>query len=116
MPKRFLIVHLVSLGDCLLVTALAKQIKHDYPDSRLVWAISYKCKQVLEGNPHVDEIWEVNYNDNESPHGDVWFKIKEIAELKKKAGEFDQVYYTQIYPDNLRHYDGMIRSSTFRAY
>jgi ADP-heptose:LPS heptosyltransferase len=116
MPKKFLIVHLVSNGDCLMATTIAKQIKNDNPGCHLTWAISYKCKQVIEGNPFVDKIWEVNYSQNESPAADVWHKIKIEAEEKKRKGEFDEIIYSQIYPDNLHYYDGTIRSSTFRAY
>ena len=52
-------MHLVSLGDCLYVTAVARQIKQDYPGCHLTWAISSRCSQVIQNNPYVDEIWEV---------------------------------------------------------
>jgi hypothetical protein len=112
MPKNILLVHLVANGDCLMVTTLAKQIKIDFPNCSLTWAISYKCKQVILNNPYIDNIWEINYNDDDSPFGNVWDNLK--TEIKSK--DFDDVFYTQIFPDNGLSYDGTTRSSTFSNY
>lgn len=115
MKKKILLVQLSLNGDCLIVTTLARQIKHDYPGCLLTWAISAKCKQVIENNPFIDNVWEVNYNANE-PFENVWEKLKREINIKMKNGDFDKVYYTQIYPDNMLNFDGTTRSSTFRAY
>lgn len=112
MGESILIVHLVSNGDCLMATTLAKQIKNDYPKSKLTWAISYKCKQVLLNNPYVDDVWEINYSDKDSPIKNVWHNLKE--EIKSR--NFDQIHYTQIFPDNELFYDGTTRSTTFNIY
>ena len=116
--KRFLIVHLAANGDCLMVTAIAKQIKFDHPDCHLTWAISYKCKQVIENNPFVDAIWEVSHDPKENliARNGFWTKLKQEAEVRKAKGEFDEIIYSQLQPDNVHHFDGTTRSSTFRAY
>lgn len=60
MRKKVLLGHLNSMGDCLLATVVARQIKEvDYPDCHLTWAVNSKCKQAVLLNPHVDEIWEI---------------------------------------------------------
>ena len=115
-PVSILLVHLVANGDCLMVTTIARQIKKDYPGCRLTWAISYKCRQVIENNPDVDEIWEVRYGPDETPVGDVWKRLRQEAEERHAKGEFDFVFYTQIYPDNVSRFDGTTRSSTFGCY
>jgi ADP-heptose:LPS heptosyltransferase len=114
--KKFLLVHLVYNGDCLIATTIARQIKSDNPGCHLTWAISFKCKQVIENNPYVDQIWEVHYKKDESPLSDVWYRVKQEAEKRKREGEFDDIIYSQIFPDNLHFYDGTVRTSTFRAY
>ena len=58
MSKRVLIINLVHNGDCLMTTAVARQLKLDDPDCHITWAISYKCRQVIENNPDIDNIWE----------------------------------------------------------
>ena len=116
MAKKLLIGHLISNGDCLMATVIARQIKADYPGSHVTWAISFKCRQAIENNPYVDAIWEVYYDGSGSPYGDVWYKFKEEAELKKRNGEFDTIIYSQINPHNISLFDGTTRSTTLRAY
>ncbi len=113
-----LLVHLVANGDCLMATTIARQIKKDYPRCRLTWAISYKCRQVIANNPDVDDVWEIDYGDGEAPTscGGVWGRVKCEAEKRCAAGEFDLVFYTQVFPDNICRFDGSTRSSTFLNY
>lgn len=116
MAKKFLIIHLVANGDCLMVTTIARQIKEDNPGCHVTWAISYTCKQVIENNPFVDRIWEVKYEQSESPFAEVWYKVKQEAQARMLAGEFDQIVSTQMFPDNTYNFDGTTRSSAFRGY
>jgi len=113
--KRILLGHLNSNGDCLYATAIARQIKVDYPGCHLTWAIGSMCRSILDGNPYVDEVWEIPLeNIREVP--DVWQRFVREAGERKRGGDFDEIFLTQIVADNLQVYDGTIRSSIFRAY
>jgi ADP-heptose:LPS heptosyltransferase len=114
-PQRILLGHLASFGDCLYATTLAKQIKADYPDSHLTWAIGSMYSSILIGNPHVDEVWEIPIGSRDKI-AEVWFQFADQALEKHKNGEYDQIFLTQIYPDNYRTYDGTLRSSILRFY
>ena len=114
-PQRILLGHLASFGDCLYATTLAKQIKADYPDSHLTWAIGSIYSSVLIGNPHVDEVWEIPIK-NRDAIAEAWFQFADQALEKHKNGEFDQIFLTQIYPDNYKTYDGTLRASILRFY
>ena len=114
--KRILVVQLVSLGDCLFVTTIAQQIKHDYPGCHLTWAISNRCSQIIRDNPNIDEIWEIFLEKMSDAWGDAWKETKKKALEKKENGLYDYIFFTQLYPDNFSNYDGSIRSSTFRGY
>jgi ADP-heptose:LPS heptosyltransferase len=114
--KRILLVQLISLGDCLYVTAVARQIKQDYPGCHLTWAISSQCSQVIQNNPYVDEIWEVFTEKMSDAWGKAWEETKKKAIEKKEIGLYDHVFFTQIYPDNFYNYSGTIRSTIFRGY
>ena len=114
--QRVLLVHLTSNGDCLMATTVARQIKNDYPGCHLTWAISLQCKQVIENNPFVDEIWSVEYAPYDHPHDDVWRRTKAEALRRQKSGQFDLVLFTQIFPENFNNFDGTTRSSIFRSY
>jgi hypothetical protein len=114
-PKRILLGQLNSNGDCLYATTIARQIKKDFPGCHLTWAIGSMCRSMIDGNPDVDEVWEVPLK-NIGEVGEVWRKFEQEAWEKQKRGVFDEVFFTQIINDNLHNYDGMIRSSIFRNY
>jgi len=113
--KRILLGQLNSNGDCLYATTVAYQIKVDYPDCHLTWAIGSMCRSVIEGNPHVDEIWEIPLHKIEDA-AKVWNQFVSEAIERKNKGDFDEIFFTQFSPCNYEKYDGLIRSSTFRGY
>lgn len=102
-------------GDCLYATAIARQIKSDYPDCHLTWAISSLCRSIIENNPHVDAVWEVQQANHDQTK-EVWNKFEQEVWKRKVAGEFDEVFLPQIPPNNFQNYDGTSRSSLFRGY
>ncbi len=115
MTKRFLIGQLARFGDCLYVTAVAKQIKHDFPDSHITWAIAAPYRSILELNPLVDEIWEVG--DKGSSYSEDWWQQFEVEANKRKSlGLFDELVLTQMTKRNWKNFSGSIRSSVLRGY
>lgn len=112
--KRILLVELCANGDCLYATAIAKQIKEDYPGCHLTWAIAGFCKDIISGNPHVDDIMEVN----DAPKNDLaaFRRFKKRVFRQKATGKWDEVFITQVIDDNTAYYDGCIRSATLRGY
>ena len=60
--RRILIVKLSSIGDVVMTTPVAKVLRNAFPDSYIAWAVDDKSKDVLVGNPYVDEVivWERN--------------------------------------------------------
>ena len=113
--KRILLGQLGSNGDCLYTTILARQIKQDYPNCHLTWAISSICKGTVEENPFVDEIWEIPLA-GWPDMGAAWYDFENQAKARAERGDFDEIFLTQIYPNNFQNYDGTVRPSIFRAY
>ena len=115
-PQKLLLAQLNSNGDCLYATVIAKQIKEvDYPGARLTWAVNSKCMQSVLLNPHVDEIWEVPTKSSISTY-DEWEAFVQEAERRKAAGEFDEIFYTQIIGKSTLLFDGGIRSTIYQQY
>lgn len=112
--KNILLVHLFSNGDCLYATAIARQIKKDYPDCTLTWAISESCKAIIDNNPYVDEISVLN----NIPKNDLkaFRKVKKEVLYEKTIGKWQEVFITQNMDENQAYYDGCIRSGILRAY
>jgi len=113
--KRFLIGQLGSFGDCLYATTVARQIKKDYPDCHLTWAVGSLYRSVLDGNPYIDEIWEFPIS-TRNDLLDRWQEFEDEANKRKKEGYFDEIFFTQVFPNNLKNFDGTLRSSIFRGY
>ncbi len=107
---------LVSNGDCLMATVIARQIKKDFPGCHLTWAISDLCKNMILNNPDVDTIWEVKLSSKKAGLKEEWYAFHKEAAEKKRAGEFDETFFTQIYPDNVHHFDGTTRGTIYGAY
>lgn len=113
-PINILLVQLFSNGDCLYATAIAKQIKVDYPNCKLTWAIAGFCKNIISNNPYVDEIMVTNDVAKNDVVAFRKYKKKVIAE--KLNGIWDEVFITTNMDTNLALYDGTIRGMILRAY
>lgn len=114
--KKILLAHLNSNGDCLYATVVARQIKEvDYPNCHLTWAVNSRCRQSVELNPYVDEIWEIP-TEATLTNQEEWKNFIGQVERRKRNGDFDEVFITQIIGGNELKFDGGIRSSTYKNY
>ncbi len=114
--KKILLGHLNSNGDCLFATAIARQIKEvDFPNCHLTWAVNNHCRQTIELNPYVDEIWELE-TAQILTNPDEWREFAAAAAARKSAGDFDEIFLTQVVGGNEMNYDGGIRSSIYNNY
>jgi len=112
---RILLGQLGKNGDCLYATALARQIKQDFPDCHLTWAVGSPFRDILKGNPFVDEVWEYPMP-TAADLENVWPAFAREARARARRGEFDRVFLTQVPPDNYARFDGTVRASIFRGY
>ena len=85
--KRILIVNVNWLGDVLFSTVSIKAIRRRFPESFIASMVVPRCKEMLEGNPNLDEIIIF---DEEGEHKGIIGKIKFIFLLKKR--HFDTVF------------------------
>lgn len=112
--KKILLVQLYSNGDCLYATVIARQIKNDFPNCTLTWAIANSCKNIIANNPFVNEVLvtdEVAKNDVAA-----FRKFKKNVFAEKAAGKWDEIFVTHNMDTNLALYDGTIRGMILRAY
>jgi lipopolysaccharide heptosyltransferase II len=86
-PKRILIFNVNWLGDVLFSTAAIRAVRTTYPESFIACAIPGRCYQILEGNPHVNE---VIIFDEKGSHRTLAGKVAFIRFLARK--KFDTVY------------------------
>ncbi|MEA5390267.1 hypothetical protein VB738_03230 [Cyanobium gracile UHCC 0139] len=112
------LVQLDANGDCLYATTLARQIKQDYPGCHLTWWISSRCRNLLTGNPYVDEVVSVDLSDWTNASRDIIWNLatREIGRRQTGPDPYDRIWTPQVYPDNFRRFDGTVRPSMFRGY
>lgn len=114
-PKRILLGQLASNGDCLYATTVARQIKTDYPDCHLTWAIGSRWRSIIDGNPDVDEVWEIPYYDGPG-NLEQWKRFETEAEKRRAQGDFDAIFLVQASPRNFHLWTGGVREAILRAY
>ena len=54
--KRILIVRLSAIGDVVVTTPVAKALRGAFPEAHIAWIVEDKSKEILEGNPYLDEV------------------------------------------------------------
>jgi hypothetical protein len=116
-PNRILLGQLISNGDCLYATAVAQQIKRDFPGCHLTWAVSSLCRSTLEENPFIDQIWEIplaGWSDEFLRKN--WSYFEDEALKRYEQGFYDFIFFTQIYPGNPHHFEGTVRPGIFLGY
>jgi len=113
--ERILLGQLGANGDCLYATILARQLRADYPQAHIAWAISSQCAPLLANNPHIDEIWEIPISGWDQ-HETMWRLFEREAVSRYVRREFDHVVLSQIWPSNFQNFDGTVRPSILRSY
>lgn len=113
--EKIVLALLGAKGDCVYGTTLAHQIRRDYPNCHLVWAISSACRDVVRNNPHINEVWEIKADAHVGTANN-WGKLAEELKNLTARGHIHKAILAQIFPDNFQNYDGTIRPSIFRAY
>ena len=113
-PQKILLVQLFSNGDCLYATAVARQIKTDFPNCHLTWAIAPFCSAIIANNPYVDEVLIV---DDVPRNNVVAFRRKKKEFFRQqREGRWHKVFVTTNMDDNQSLYDGTIRGMILNAY
>lgn len=56
-PKKFLIIRLSSLGDCLLTTPFLRSLKKQYPDSNIDYITKNNYADVFKFNPRISNLY-----------------------------------------------------------
>src|SRR5688572_14807705 len=54
--KRILIIRLSAIGDVIVTTPVARALREAMPDAHLAWVVEPRARDVLAGNPYLDEV------------------------------------------------------------
>lgn len=79
--NNILIVNVNWVGDVLFSTPAIRAVKQHYPHAHIACMVVPRCKEILELNPHLNEL--IIY-DEEELHKSLLGKLKLISTLKKR--------------------------------
>lgn len=85
--KRILIVNVNWLGDVLFSTPFIRALRENFPDAYIATLLHPRCKEILQDNPHLDEI--IIY-DRKGEHRSFFKKFEFISYLRSKR--FDTAF------------------------
>jgi len=54
--QRILLIRLSSIGDVLFASPVAEKLRQRFPKAHITWVVETKSKDVIEGNPFLDEV------------------------------------------------------------
>jgi heptosyltransferase-1 len=89
---KILIIKPSSLGDVIHALPFLKAIKDTFPDSVIDWVISKSLKDILDGNPLINELIIID-KDSWKDLGNIRMTSRELINLKKglKKSHYDMV-------------------------
>ncbi|MFH1791406.1 MAG: lipopolysaccharide heptosyltransferase II [Candidatus Omnitrophota bacterium] len=85
--KKILIWEVNWIGDVLFTTPFIKAVRDRYPDARIVCIVAPRAKELLETNPHINEIIEY---DEKTVHKGLVRKLALVGRLRRE--KFDIVF------------------------
>lgn len=73
--RRILLIRLSSLGDVVHTLPALRTLRRTFPDAHITWVVEDKFKDVLQGNPDLNEILVVRTRD--------WRRQRNLATLRE---------------------------------
>lgn len=53
---RILILKLSAIGDCVLASPVSALLRQVFPQAHIAWVVQERCREVVEGNPFLNEV------------------------------------------------------------
>ena len=90
--KKILVVRTDRIGDVLLSTPVFKALRDNFPEGRIAVMVSPHTREVVEGNPYIDEV--IIYDKDKQHKGFIGF-WKFVYALRKKKFDLAIVLHTK---------------------
>jgi len=91
--KKIAIVKLSALGDVVHALVALQFIKNQFPSLQIDWIVEASFAAVLENNPHINTIYQVNLKNIKKDKFSIFKQIKVIREIAKN--QYDMVIDAQ---------------------
>lgn len=87
MRDKILVINVNWVGDVLFTTPFLKALRRHFPEAFIACLVVKRCRDVLEGNPHLDELL---IYDEHGRHRSFFGKLRLVQLLRRR--HFDRVY------------------------
>jgi len=71
---KILIIRLISRGDVLMATRFIRGVRNQYPDAHITFCVHEGCKEMVYGNPYIDNII-YSFNDDIKTKFDIVYDL-----------------------------------------
>jgi heptosyltransferase-2 len=78
-PGKILIIRLSSIGDIILSTPFIRLIRNRFPEAKIDFVVKGIYKDLLEFNPHIDQLYKISLNGGRSELSDLRQILKSNA-------------------------------------
>ncbi len=89
---NILIVRTDRIGDVLLTTPSLEALRKYFPSAKISVLVSEQTREILEGNPHIDE---VIVDDRKGRGRGFWGFWKQVGEIKKRKFDLAIIFHTK---------------------
>ncbi|MFH1211584.1 MAG: glycosyltransferase family 9 protein [Candidatus Woesearchaeota archaeon] len=98
-PKTIFLIKNDFIGDTIMITSFVRNLKENYPDSKIFIGCRAFSMPVFDNNPHVEKVFELN-----TPwlaRGAVWSYKQVFSFLKTHFRKYDLVFDLHTEPRNI---------------
>lgn len=93
-PKDIVVIRPSDLGDLLTTTPVFEALRHHFPSSRIIAGVGSWGRQIIDNNPFIDEIVELDAPwNNKVLQSQTWgdiirflFRSEQVSRLRKRNG------------------------------
>lgn len=90
--KNILIIRTDRMGDVVCSTPAIKALRDHFPESKITLLVSSRTKDIVVGNPYLDEVIE---EDRSRQHKGFWGTLRLILQLRRRKFDLAIVYHTK---------------------
>ncbi|MCC6759234.1 MAG: lipopolysaccharide heptosyltransferase II [Candidatus Omnitrophica bacterium] len=107
---HILVVRTDRIGDVVLTTAAVRALRKNYPDSRIAMMVAPGTRELVEGNPDIDEVIIHDRDGNNKGFVGFW---KQVFNLRRKKFDWAIIFHTKKWTNMFCFFAGIPRRTGY---
>ncbi len=109
-PLTILVVRTDRIGDVVLTTAAVRALRRNFPDARIAMMVTPSTRQLVEGNPDIDEV--IIHDRSGKNKGIVGF-WRQVFNLRHKKFDWAIIFHTKRWTNMFCFFAGIPRRTGY---